>query len=294
MLGLPVVIKMMRHDLALYPDFIENFKNEAKTIAGLNHPNIVKVYDFDERYRTLFIIMEHVAGSSLKEMIQRLRCLPSMLVADFVYQIGSALDYAHQQGIIHRDINPSNVIVQPNDQIKILDFGLSCPVGTEDFANTGTAQYMAPEQITADPVDGRTDIYALGITAYEMITGRLPFQHSDLDALLKMHTTHDIPDPAEVVPDIPEALREFILTAGRCDPRRRFANMRGAMDVLGPLMSKNLQPKPLKKRDNGRVSTLVMAYTENRQEGLNRLLEQFIAQVQALGVEVKMTDFTDM
>ena len=124
-LGLPVVIKMMRHDLALVPDFIENFKNEAKTIAGLNHPHIVKVYDFDERYRTLFIIMEQVAGYSLKEMIQRLRRLPPMLAADFVYQISSALAYAHHQGIIHRDINPSNVIVQPDDQIKIIDFGLS-------------------------------------------------------------------------------------------------------------------------------------------------------------------------
>ena len=97
-LGLPVIIKMMRHDLALVPDFIENFKNEAKTIAGLNHPHIVKVYDFDERYRTLFIIMEQVAGYSLKEMIQRLRRLPPMLAADFVYQISSALDLCPPTG----------------------------------------------------------------------------------------------------------------------------------------------------------------------------------------------------
>ena len=293
-LGLPVVIKMMRHNLALYPDFIENFKNEAKTIAGLNHPNIVRVYDFDERYRTLFIIMEQVAGNSLKEMIQRLRYLPPMLAADFVYQIGSALDYAHQQGIIHRDINPSNIIVQPDDRIKILDFGLSCPAGTEDFANTGTAQYMAPEQIDADPVDGRTDIYALGITAYEMVTGRLPFEHSDLNALLKMHTTQDITDPAEFVPNIPEALREFILNAGRCNPQQRYASMRDALDVLGPLMSKSPQIKSLKRLAHGKLSTLVMAYTQEQQAELNRLLEIFSTRAQALGVEVKMTDFTDM
>ena len=101
--------------------------------------------------------------------------------------------------------------MQPDDQIKILDFGLSCPAGTEDFGNTGTAQYMAPEQIDADPVDGRTDIYALGITAYEMVTGRLPFQHSDLNELLKMHTTHDIPDPAELVPISPGSCANLYL-----------------------------------------------------------------------------------
>lgn len=293
-LGLPVVIKMMRHDLALIPDFIENFKNEAKTIAGLNHPNIVKVYDFDERYRTLFIIMEHVPGNSLKEMIQRLRRLPAMLTADFVYQISSALEYAHQQGIIHRDINPSNIIVQPDDQIKILDFGLSCPAGTEDFANTGTAQYMAPEQIDADPLDGRTDIYALGITAYEMVTGKLPFQHSDLNALLKMHTTQDIPDPAEVVPDIPEALRDFILTAGRRNPQQRFASMRQAIDALEPLISTRMQIRRLKRSDHGRLSTLVMAYTTEQQADLDRLLASFSTQAQALGVKVKIGDYSDM
>ena len=293
-LGLPVVIKMMRHDLALYPDIIENFKNEAKTIAGLNHPNIVKVYDFDERYRTLFIIMEHVAGNSLKEMIQRLRRLPPMLVADFVYQISSALDYAHQQGVIHRDINPSNIIVQPNDQIKILDFGLSCPIGTEDFGNTGTAQYMAPEQIEAAPVDGRTDIYALGITAYEMLTGTLPFQHSDLNALLEMHTTHDVPNPADIVAEIPRELNDFIRKAGKCDPSKRYFTMREAIEELEPLISKKRQANGFKRLHEGRTSTLFMAYTNEQQAELQRLIEVFCTQALSLGVQVELSDFTNI
>ena len=165
---MPVVIKMMRHDMALYPDFLDSFHNEAKAIAGLTHEHIVKVYDFEKRYRTLFIIMEYLKGDSLKEMISHLRSIPAKLTVNYLLQICSALAYAHQHGIVHRDINPSNIIVQPNDQIKILDFGLACPAGTEDFSNTGTAYYMAPEQIDGGPVDQRTDIYALGITAYEI------------------------------------------------------------------------------------------------------------------------------
>ena len=140
---------------------------------------------------------------------------------------------------------------------------------------------MAPEQIDADPVDGRTDIYALGITAYEMVTGRLPFHHSNLNELLKMHTTHDIPDPAEMVPDIPGNLREFILTAGRCNPRQRYASMGHAMERLDPLISPS---KHIKRLNHGGLSTLVLSYTKEQQADLNRLVASFSTQAQALGV----------
>ena len=150
---------------------------------------------------------------------------------------------------------------------------------------------MAPEQIDADPVDGGTDVYALGITAYEMVTGRLPFEHSDLNTLLKMHTTHDIPDPAEMVPDIPGELREFKLTAGRCNPRRRYASMGHAMEVLDPLLSPSRQ---IKRLNHGGSSTLVLSYTKEQQVALNRLLSSFRTQAQALGVAVKIADYKNM
>jgi eukaryotic-like serine/threonine-protein kinase len=157
-LNMPVVIKMMRHDMALNSDFLQSFRNEAQIIAALDHPHVVNVFDFEERYRTLFIIMEYLKGDTLNQMIERLRVLPHPLTARFLMQICSALAYAHGQGIVHRDINPTNIIVQPNDQVKVLDFGLACPTGTEDFSSLGTAYYMAPEQIEGDPVDGRTDV----------------------------------------------------------------------------------------------------------------------------------------
>jgi serine/threonine protein kinase len=234
-LNMPVVIKMMRHDMALYPDFLDSFKNEAKTIAGLTHDHIVKVYDFEERYRTLFIIMEYLRGDSLKYMIDHLRAIPPKLAANFLFQICSALAYAHQHGIVHRDINPSNIIVQPNDHVKILDFGLACPAGTEDFSNTGTVYYMAPEQIDGGPVDQRTDIYALGITAYEMVTGRRPFPEDNAKALLDMHLTRDVTDPGHIIQDIPDELRGFILKSASCDPDQRYQDMDQAMAVLRPL-----------------------------------------------------------
>ncbi len=112
--------------------------------------------------------MEYLRGDSLKEMIAHLQMMPPSLAAHYLLQICDALAYAHERGIIHRDINPSNIIVQPNDQIKILDFGLACPAGTEDFSNPGHALYVAPEQIEGEPVDARTDIYAVGITAFQL------------------------------------------------------------------------------------------------------------------------------
>jgi serine/threonine protein kinase len=236
-LNMPVAIKMMRHNLGLCPEFLGNFWNEAKIIARLHHENIIRVYDIEDLYGTVFIIMELVEGESLREMIERLEVIPPSLAADFLVQICAGLGYAHKEGILHQDINPTNLLVQRNDRLKILDFGLACPPGTEDRGIfDGTVEYMAPEQIECEPVDERTDIYALGITGYEMVTGRKPFQTGDIRTVMETHLNLDIPDPAEVVPDLPETLRRFIIKAGRREPAQRYGNMEEAMkDLLPPL-----------------------------------------------------------
>jgi len=293
-LNMPVVIKMMRHDMALYPDFLDSFHNEAKTIAGLAHNHIVKVYDFEERYRTLFIIMEYLKGDSLKDMISHLRAIPPKLTANFLIQICSALAYAHQHGIIHRDINPSNIIVQPDDQIKILDFGLACPAGTEDFSNTGTACYMAPEQIDGEPVDQRTDIYALGITAYEMVTGRRPFPEDSIKELLDMHLTRDISDPGRIIPDIPDELRRFILKSARCDPDQRFQDMDQAMAALRPLAQDSRLLKNDQTIDKRKGTVLYLTYADENQPAFKRLVDVFKADARKLGINVEMADNQDL
>lgn len=113
-------------------DFLTNFRNEAKIIAGLNNENIIRVYDIEERFKTVFIIMEYLRGESLRSLLNRLKKIPWKLAADFLAQICSGLSYAHSKGIIHRDINAANIFVQPDDRVKIFDFGTACPVGTED------------------------------------------------------------------------------------------------------------------------------------------------------------------
>ncbi len=235
-LNMPVAIKMMRHNLALSPDFLNTFRNEARTIARFNHESIVKVYDIEERYRTVFIIMELVQGESLKEMIQRLKGIPPSVASNFLVQICSGLCYAHEHNILHQDVNPTNILVQQNDRLKILDFGLACPPGADDRSIfDGTLQYMAPEQIVCKPVDERTDIYSLGVTAYEMITGKLPFLEDGVKALMDMHTKRDIPDPAEAMPFIPKPLRQFIIKACHRDPSRRYKSVDEGMQELLPL-----------------------------------------------------------
>lgn len=293
-LNLPVAIKMMRHDMAMNTDFLTGFRNEAKTIASLNHEHIVKVYDIEERYRTLFIIMEYVAGDPLGEMIKRLKTIPPILAADFLSQICTAFDYAHKQGIIHRDINPTNIIVQRNDRVKILDFGLACPVGTEDFGDAGTAHYMAPEQIRGDPVDPRTDIHSLGISAYEMVTGRRPFREDNLKALLNTRLNRDIPDPAEIVPDLPEELRQFILKAAHRDPEQRYRNAGQALEALSPLVKGLKVTKNNLSFEKHNMSTFFLIYKGEHQAALNQLLDEFSTKVQELGVELKVADFRDV
>ncbi len=289
-LNLPVAIKMMRHDMALDTEFLESFHNEAKTIAGLNHDNIVRIYDIEERYRTLFIIMEHVIGRPLNEMISRLKGIPLRLASDFLIQMCEALGYAHERQIIHRDINPTNIIVQRNDRLKILDFGLACPAGTEDFSNAGTALYMAPEQIQGDPVDPRTDIYAVGITAYEMVTGKKAFSEKDLNGMLTMKIKTEIPDPVDAAPNVPDRLRRFIVRASHFDPDRRYQNTQQALEDLVPLV-KQMETQQARSPANRKMSMLFLIYDEKHQSALNMLMYDFSNRLQDLGVLLKVSDF---
>jgi tRNA A-37 threonylcarbamoyl transferase component Bud32 len=288
-LNMPVIIKMMRHDMALQPDFFQSFHNEAKIIAQLSHDNIVKVYDFEERYRTLFIIMEYLRGDALKEMIAHLRSLPPQLAIHYLFQISAALAYAHERGIVHRDVNPSNIIVQPNDRIKILDFGLACPAGTEDFSNPGTGHYMAPEQITGDPADARTDIYALGVTAFEMVTGRRPFPEVDAKTLLNLHLTQDLTDPAAVKPDLPEPLRDFILRCGRRDPGQRYQNMAQAMAALRPMIETVSVHRLVSTSERKKRLFFSLKYANENLARLGPLLEKFKLEARAIDVDVELT-----
>jgi serine/threonine protein kinase len=292
-LNMPVAIKMMRHDLAMDPDFLSTFLNEAKTIASLNHENIIKVYDIEKRFRTVFIIMEFLKGESLNAMIERLKTIPPTLALHYLIQICAGLQYAHSHGIIHRDINSSNIIIRWDDHLKILDFGLACPMGTKDFSTLGTVAYMAPEQIQGDPMDQRTDIYAVGITAYEMVVGKRPFPEDDPQNLLDLHLTREIPDPAISAPDLPPDLQRFIMRACQRDPNRRFGDMTQALADLKRFAKKTGTGRPNLARPNRKKTTLLLSFADEDQLALKQLMEEFSTKARRLGVDLEVSELPE-
>ena len=289
-LNRPVAIKMMRHNLALDNEFQNTFRNEAKTIAAMNHPNI-RVYDIEERYRTLFIIEELVEGQSLKKMLEHLRVIPLKLAVDFLIQICSGLEYAHRKSIIHRDINATNILVRPDDHLKILDFGLACPMGTEDFASSGTLAYMAPEQIESLALDQRTDIYALGITAFEMITGRRPYPEDTARDLMNMHLECEVPDPCDLLPNCPSSLRDFIMKACRISADDRYQDATEALRDLYRIGEEIGLPGRIPKAEPPNMASLFLVYENHQQAQFKELMENIRAQAKELGISVKAADF---
>ena len=292
-LNMPVAIKMMRHDLAMDPDFLSNFQNEAKTIASLDHENIIKVYDIEERFQTVFLIMEYIEGEPLIKMLKRLKAISPKLAVSYLIQLASGLQYAHSCGIIHRDINSSNIIIQRDDRLKILDFGLACPIGTEDFSSLGTRAYMAPEQIAGDAMDERTDVYAMGITTYEMIVGRRPFPEDDVHLLEEMHLNQDIPDPALRVADLSKDLQHFIINCCQRDPNHRYSNMQQALADLKSIASQ--QGAELKKitAPKRKQTTLMLSFEDKNKLELQVLMEEFSTRARKLGVEFSMPDLPE-
>jgi CRP-like cAMP-binding protein len=293
-LNMPVAIKMLKHTMAMNPEFIEKFKKEAQTIAALNHPNIVRIYDIEERYRTIFIVMEHLEGMPLDHVLQTVPRLPLPRVLDILIQICRGLAHAHEKGIIHQDIKSANIFIQPDDRARIVDFGLSYPPGTVDFTLPETVCCMAPEQIEGKGVDERTDIYSLGIMAYEMVAGQRPYPEDDISKVLDLHVHEDVPDPRRVVPDLPEELCHFIRRATERDPAARYKNAGEALRDLQPLaerMGVGRAPHLGEQRKN---MILSLFYKEEHQLTLNRLVEELSRELEKIGAVLRAADFKDV
>ncbi len=238
-LGRTVALKMLSHAQVLQDGFREDFMKEARTIASLDHPNIVRVHDIEEEYATLFLVMEQVHGTTLSKMTADAnRRLDPAEATDVLRQLASALRYAHERGVVHRDVKPENVAVEPSGRVKLMDFGLARRVAPgEDLQEekyfAGTPRYMAPEYIAGNKSDARVDIYALGVMAFEMVAGRRMFQTADVDALL--HANRDLPPPdlAKIDPSLPEGLVRFVEEALRKDPSRRIHDWSRIETLLG-------------------------------------------------------------
>ncbi|MBA4367459.1 MAG: serine/threonine protein kinase [Desulfobacterium sp.] len=293
-LKMPVAIKMMRHHMAMDPEFLSGFLNEARTIASLDHENIVKVYDIEEGFKTVFIVMELIRGEALDVMIKRLYKLPPYLVAYYLVQICSGMTYAHKKGIVHRDLNPTNIIVQNDDRVKIIDFGLACLKGTELSHSIGTLFYNSPEQINGTAVDQRSDIYQLGITAYEMVTGKRPFPEDNLWKLRKMHLSQEIPDPTELVPDLPEELRKFIIKASRLDPEERYRDFNQALFDLRPFVEEHLADHKRLPIKIQKMTNIILMYSDDQKLELSRLMDDFSTRAAKIGVLLQVANFNEI
>jgi len=293
-LHLPVAIKMLKHNMAMDNEFLEKFRNEAKIIARLNHTNIIKVFDIEELYRTVFIIMEYLEGTPLDDLLEHMPKLSLSSILDIILQVCYGLDYAHKQGIVHQDIKPANIFIQPDGRVKIVDFGLACPPGNIDFNLPGTIFYMSPEQIQGNPVDERTDIYALGITAYEMITGQRPFPENDLAKLMDLHLSEDAPDPCLLVPDLPDELKEFLIGSIKKEPVARFKNVSQILKKLLPLAEKlDLKVQP-QQRKQGKMVSMLLFYDEEHQLALNQFIDKFSNNIGEIGATLRVAQFKDI
>ncbi len=224
-LGRQVALKLLYRRFAEDDEFVERFRREASSAAGLQHPNIVQVFDRGEWDGTYYIAMEYLEGRNLKQVVRDHGALDPALGVDLVIQILKAARFAHRRGIVHRDIKPHNVIVDDEGRAKVTDFGIA-RAGTSDMTETGaimgTAQYLSPEQAQGHPVDARADLYSIGIVLYELLTGALPFDaESPVTIALKQVSEDPVP-PMQLNPAVSPALDAVVMRALRKDPAMRY------------------------------------------------------------------------
>ena len=234
-LGQSVALKMLSHALVYDPQFGVQFDREAQIVAALDHPNIVRVFDFERAYGTRFTVMERLEGEQLEDLIYKGQRLSWSRIRRILFETASALQYSHDRGLIHRDVKPSNIFITRNEQTKLLDFGISVHKDNSEAKNKarlGSPCYMPPEQILGEPLDGRSDLYALGITAYEMAVGEVPFNESDIRALLRRQVREKTPDVRELVPDCPTDIAEFIQLTTAKKREERFPDCVAAIQSL--------------------------------------------------------------
>lgn len=293
-LDMPVAIKMLKHNLAMEPAFLDQFRYEARTIAGLNHQNIVKVYDIEELYRTVFIIMEHMDGVSLESVLKEAERLPVPRAVNILLQVCAGLAYAHERGIIHRDVKPANIFVLQDETAKILDFGLACATGTSNERIEGTPLYVSPEQIKGRPVDQRSDIYSLGIAFYKIITGERAFHDTDLSNLLSLHLYEDCPDPRALVPDLPDELYRFLVRATRKEPEARYQDVSQIIHDLQPLAQRLGIQYAARTTPEFNMISLFLFYRNEHEAILKRLVDDFSNELKKIGAVLREADFKNV
>jgi len=270
-LGRRVAIKILDSRYADDDLFLERFRREAKSAAGLSHPNIVSIYDRGESDGHAYIAMEVIEGRSLKELIKTRGPLPVAKAIEYTQQILAALRFAHRNGIVHRDIKPHNILVGPEERLKVTDFGIARADDggmTETGSIIGTAHYLSPEQARRSSVTAQSDLYSVGVVLYEMLTGRVPFSGDSLPEIVMKHVADAPRPPSAVVPGIPPELDQIVLRALAKTARERYASAEEFSNDLGrlaaglPVSPETAEAATAILRDMPTASTRVMRGAE--------------------------------
>ncbi|HAN31018.1 MAG TPA: hypothetical protein DCQ06_05420, partial [Myxococcales bacterium] len=244
-------LKMLSHALVYDQGFADHFAEEARLVAQLDHPNITRVIDTEQAYGTHFIVMEKLTGELLEEVIEKGAVVSYDNVRRILLEVCEALAYSHERGFVHRDVKPENVFLLTDGRTKLMDFGIATSTDQNGGEERifGTPYYMSPEQIMGKALDGRSDLYSLGIMAYELITGDIPFDADTVQDLFRLHIGRQISDVRKIRPDVPDDLVEFI---GRstckkiddrfddCDQAAQFLRVASEVPVLDRFVMSSL------------------------------------------------------
>jgi eukaryotic-like serine/threonine-protein kinase len=225
-LGRTVAIKVLSGKYAGDETFVTRFRREAQAAAGLNHPHVVSVFDTGDDGDRHYIVMEYVEGETLSDLLRREGRLPPERAAAIAADVATALETAHEQGLVHRDVKPGNVMLDREGRVKVMDFGIARAAADDTLTQTGlvlgTASYLSPEQAQGLPVDARSDIYSLGCVLYELLTGRPPFVADTPVSIAYKHVNEEPRPPSELEPSVPPALDAAVMRALAKDSKDRF------------------------------------------------------------------------
>jgi serine/threonine-protein kinase len=251
MLDRDVALKMLKPELARRPGTLERFRAEAITLAKLDHPGIARIHGISRHDDLWFIVMELVGGETLHARLRRHGRLAWSEAVPILCQLLDALEYAHRRGVVHRDLKPANVLVDETNRVKVTDFGIARVLGTERATRTGhvvgTLEYMAPEQVRGEDVDGRSDLYAVGVLLYELVTGKVPFTGSSEYEVMMQHLQAPIPSAARAVPHLPawfDGVFQRVLAKARTDRFSSAAEFQTAIEMLAAAEPMAVQINP--------------------------------------------------
>lgn len=243
-----VALKSLRFDVQNNPQIKIRFKRESIAMSELSSPYIVNILDVGDDDSFPYIVMEYVAGSTLKQYIHQHYPLEYPLVVRFMMEILQGVTVAHRHGIIHRDLKPQNVMITPSNHVKVSDFGIALSLGEQSITQTdstlGSVHYMAPERVRGERATAQSDIYSLGIILYEMLTGKLPFDGETSLAIALKHFNEEIPDMKKALPDLPQPLENVVLKATAKDPKQRYSSTQAMANDLRTALDPNRAQEP--------------------------------------------------